>query len=143
MNEPLEYSRRSKDDHPPALYEGYKSTALRSPQRKPIKIEQTLTEVTGPLFKNEKINPGESDLSIVNGREAQGQRIYVGGKVLDEDGKPVPNTLIEIWQCNAAGRYKHSVDQHPAPLDPNFTGKGRIVSNEKGEYKFTTIKPGA
>jgi protocatechuate 3,4-dioxygenase beta subunit len=143
MSEPSEYSRRSKNDHPPALYEGYRSTAHRSPQRKPIKIEHTLTEVTGPLFKNDKINPSESDLSIVDGQEAQGQRIYVGGKVLDEDENPVPNTLIEIWQCNAAGRYKHAVDQHPAPLDPNFTGKGRIVSDEKGEYKFTTIKPGA
>ncbi|MGY9000454.1 MAG: protocatechuate 3,4-dioxygenase subunit beta, partial [Rhodospirillales bacterium] len=79
----------SKNDHPPALYEGYRSTAHRSPQRKPIKIEHTLTEVTGPLFKNEKINPSESDLSIVDGQEAQGQRIYVGGKVLDEDGNPV------------------------------------------------------
>lgn len=143
MSEPLEYSRKSKIDHPPALYEGYKSTALRSPNREPIRIDHTLTEVTGPLFKNEKISAGEDNLSIVDGKEAQGQRIFVSGKVLDEDGKPVPNTLIEIWQCNAAGRYKHSVDQHPAPLDPNFIGKGRVVSDDKGNYKFTTIRPGA
>jgi protocatechuate 3,4-dioxygenase beta subunit len=143
VSEPLEYSRKSKSDHPPALYEGYKSTALRSPNREPIKIDHTLTEVTGPLFRNEKIDAGEDDLSIVDGKEAQGQRIFVSGKVLDEDGRPVPNTLIEMWQCNAAGRYKHSVDQHPAPLDPNFTGKGRVVSDDKGNYKFTTIRPGA
>jgi len=143
VSEPLEYSRKSKSDHPPALYEGYKSTALRSPNREPIKIDHTLTEVTGPLFRNEKIDAGEDDLSIVDGKEAQGQRIFVSGKVLDEDGKPVPNTLIEMWQCNAAGRYKHSVDQHPAPLDSNFTGKGRVVSDDKGNYKFTTIRPGA
>ena len=143
MSEPLGYSRKSKIDHPPSLYEDYKSTVLRHPKRKPVRLDHTLSEVTGPLFKSEKMDPGEDDLSIVDGKEAQGQRIFVSGRVLDENEKPIPNTLIEIWQCNAAGRYRHSVDQHPAPLDPNFIGKGRIVSNEKGEYKFTTIKPGA
>ncbi len=137
------YSRKSKKDHPPVLYEDYKSTVLRSPKREPIKIDHTLTEITGPLFRNIAIQPGEDDLSIENGEEAQGQRIFVSGRVLDEDGKPVPHTLVEIWQCNAAGRYHHPVDQHPAPLDPNFVGQGRVVSDSKGEYKFTTIKPGA
>ena len=137
------YSRKSKDDHPPALYEDYKSTSLRHPKRELIRIDHTLTEITGPLFEDTEIQSGEDDLSIENNKDAQGQRIFVSGRVLDENAKPVPNTLIEIWQCNAAGRYRHPGDQHPAPLDPNFVGRGRVVSNSKGEYKFTTIKPGA
>lgn len=143
MSEPVGYKKSSLGDHPPALYKDYKSTVLRSPKRPPIIIDHTLTEITGPLFGHVKSRPGEDDLSIENGEEAQGQRIYVSGRVLDEDGRPVPKTLIEIWQCNAAGRYRHIIDQHPAPLDPNFIGQGRVVSNRKGEYKFTTIKPGA
>ena len=143
MSEPVGYRRDSQDDHPPALYEGYKSTVFRSPKRLPIKINHTLTEITGPLFGHGKLKPGEDDLSIENGEEAQGQRIFVSGRVLDEDGRPVPRTLIEIWQCNAAGRYRHPIDQHPAPLDPNFVGQGRVVTSDEGEYKFTTIKPGA
>ena len=143
MSEPVGYRRDSQDDHPPALYEGYKSTVFRSPKRQPIKINHSLTEITGPLFGHGKLQPGEDDLSIENGEEAQGQRIFVSGRVLDEDGRPVPRTLIEIWQCNAAGRYRHPIDQHPAPLDPNFVGQGRVVTSDEGEYKFTTIKPGA
>jgi protocatechuate 3,4-dioxygenase beta subunit len=143
MSEPVGYRRDSQDDHPPALYKGYKSTVLRSPKRPPIKINHTLTEITGPLFGHGKLQPGEDDLSIENGEEAQGQRIFVSGRVLDEDGRPVPRTLVEIWQCNAAGRYRHPIDQHPAPLDPNFVGQGRVVTSDEGEYKFTTIKPGA
>ncbi len=143
MTEPESYSRESKEDHPPAFYRDYKSTTFRHPKNRAIKIDHTVTEVTGPLFSSVKLEPGEGDLSIENGKEAQGQRIFVSGRVLDEGGRPVPNTLIEIWQCNAAGRYLHPNDQHPAPLDPNFVGRGRMISNEKGEYKFTTIKPGA
>ena len=90
MSEPLEYSRKSKVDHPPSLYKDYKSTLLRSPKREPIRLDHTLTEVTGPLFINERMNPGEDDLSIVDGKEAQGQRIFVSGKVLDENAKPLP-----------------------------------------------------
>jgi len=143
MSEPVGYKKNSLGDHPPALYKDYKSTVLRSPKRPPINIDHTLTEITGPLFGHLKLRPGEDDLSVENGEEAQGQRIYVSGRVLDEDGQPIPRTLIEIWQCNAAGRYRHTIDQHPAPLDPNFIGQGRVVSNGEGEYKFTTIKPGA
>ena len=143
MSEPVGYKKNSLGDHPPALYKDYKSTVLRSPKRPPINIDHTLTEITGPLFGHLKLRPGEDDLSVENGEEAQGQRIYVSGRVLDEDGRPIPRTLIEIWQCNAAGRYRHTIDQHPAPLDPNFIGQGRVVSNGEGEYKFTTIKPGA
>ena len=122
MSEPLQYNRKSKGDHPPALHEDY---------------------ITGPLFGHAPIQPGDDNLSIENGEEAQGQRIFVSGRVLDEDGHTVPNTLIEIWQCNAAGRYRHEIDQHPAPLDPHFTGQGRVITDKNGKYKFTTIKPGA
>ena len=143
MSDILPYSRKSKRDHPPALHEDYKSTILRSPKRAPINLNHTLTETTGPLFGHASIQPGDNDLSIENGEESQGQRIFVSGRVLDEDGHIVPNTLIEIWQCNAAGRYRHQIDQHPAPLDPHFIGQGRVITDHKGEYKFTTIKPGA
>ena len=143
MSDPLQYNRKSKGDHPPALHEDYKSTILRSPKRAPINLDHTLTEITGPLFGHTPIQPGDDDLSIENGEEAQGQRIFVSGRVLDEDGHTVPNTLIEIWQCNAAGRYRHEIDQHPAPLDPHFIGQGRVITDNNGKYKFTTIKPGA
>ena len=143
MREPVGYRKDSQDDHPPALYEDYKSTLLRSPKRPPVKLNHTLTEVTGPLFGHMNLLTGEDDLSIENGEEAQGQRIFVSGRVLDEDGRPIPRTLIEIWQCNAAGRYRHEIDQHPAPLDPNFVGQGRVITGDQGEYKITTIKPGA
>ncbi len=97
------------------------------------------------MFSDIKLAPGENDLTrnADTGKEAMGERIIVVGRVLDEDDKPVPNTLIEIWQANAAGRYHHPVDQHNAPLDPNFTGAGRCVTNDKGEYRYLTIKPGA
>jgi len=143
MSDQLQYNRESKGDHPPALHEDYKSTILRSPKRVAINLDHTLTEITGPLFGHEPIQPGDDDLSIENGEEAQGQRIFVSGRVLDEDGHTVPNTLIEIWQCNAAGRYRHEIDQHPAPLDPHFIGQGRVITDKNGKYKFTTIKPGA
>ena len=97
------------------------------------------------MFSDIKLAPGENDLTRnrETGMEAMGERIIVVGRVLDEDNKPVPNTLIEIWQSNAAGRYHHPVDQHNAPLDPNFIGAGRCVTNDKGEYRYLTIKPGA
>jgi len=142
MSEPVGYRKQRESDHPPALYEDYKSTVLRSPKREPVNLDHTLTEITGPMFGQNQVQPGDDDLSIEDGKEAQGQRIFVSGHVLDEDGHAVPNTLIEIWQCNAAGRYRHQFDQHPAPLDPNFIGQGRVVTNDLGEYRFTTIKPG-
>ena len=86
---------------------------------------------------------GDNDLTKQHDGEPLGERIIVHGRVLDEDGRPVPNTLVEIWQANAAGRYIHVVDQHPAPLDPNFTGAGRAMTDAEGQYKFITIKPGA
>ena len=144
MNIPL-YSPRDWKLHPPYTFKGYGSSVKRGPLKKLVPIKQTLSEVTGPLFSDIKLEPGENDLTrnLDTGKEAMGERIIVVGRVLDEDERPVPNTLIEIWQANAAGRYHHPVDQHNAPLDPNFTGAGRCVTNDKGEYRYLTIKPGA
>ena len=139
-----EYNPRDWRSHPPYSFKAYGSSVKRGPLKKLVPIKQTLSEITGPLFSDIKLAPGENDLTrnADTGKEAMGERIIVVGRVLDEDDKPVPNTLIEIWQANAAGRYHHPVDQHNAPLDPNFTGAGRCVTNEKGEYRYLTIKPG-
>jgi protocatechuate 3,4-dioxygenase beta subunit len=117
----------------------------RGPLKRLVPIEQTLSEITGPLFSDIRLEPGENDLTRTanTGKEAMGERLIIVGRVLDENDCPVPNTLIEIWQANAAGRYHHEVDQHNAPLDPNFSGAGRCVTNDKGEYRYLTIKPGA
>ena len=139
------YNPRDWKSHPPYIFKAYGSSVKRGPLQKLVPITQTLSEVTGPLFSDIKLEPGEADLTRNpdTGKEALGERIIVVGKVMDEDEKPVPNSLIEIWQANAAGRYQHPVDQHNAPLDPNFIGAGRCVTNDKGEYRFLTIKPGA
>jgi protocatechuate 3,4-dioxygenase, beta subunit len=136
---------RDWKSHPPYLFKGYGSSIKRGPLQKLVRIEQTLSETTGPLFSDIKLEPGENDLTrdTKTGKEALGERIIVVGSVIDEDNRPVPNTLIEIWQANAAGRYRHPVDQHNAPLDPNFTGAGRCLTDERGEYRYLTIKPGA
>lgn len=128
---------------PPLDYPDYRSTALRHPKHPLVPLRQNLTEVTGPLFGHERTSERYSDLSHASGGEAQGQRIIVSGRVLDSDGRPVPHTLIEIWQANAAGRYLHERDQWPAPLDPHFEGEGRVATDANGRYSFTTIKPGA
>lgn len=137
------YSRAGNAADPPSLSPDYRSTVLRSPSRPLVIIPQTLSELTGPVYGHSDVQPGEADLTKQHAGEPQGERIIVQGRVLDEGGRPVPNTLIEIWQCNAAGRYIHETDQHPAPLDPNFTGAGRVVTDDRGHYQFTTIKPGA
>lgn len=139
------YRPRDWASNPPYLYEGYTSTVLRAPRRRLIPLSQTLSEITGPVFGHDAVRPGDNDLTrnAGTGSEAIGERIIVIGRALDEDGKPVPNTLIEIWQANAAGRYIHKKDQHHAPLDPNFIGAGRFLADENGEYRFLTIRPGA
>jgi protocatechuate 3,4-dioxygenase beta subunit len=129
--------------NPPLDFAGYRSTALRHPGRPLVLLPQRLTEVTGPLLGAERVTPTDADLTVQHEGEPLGQRITVSGRVLDSGGHPVPGTLIEIWQPNAAGRYRHSVDNHPAPLDENFTGVGRCVTDSGGRYKFTTIKPGS
>lgn len=129
--------------HPPHLYEGYRSTVLRAPSQTLIPLSGVLSEHHGPTFP--AAPPEEADLTR-NGRvngEPLGERIIVTGRVLDEDARPVANTLVELWQANASGRYIHKVDQHDAPLDPNFLGAGRCVTDAEGRYRFLTIKPGA
>jgi protocatechuate 3,4-dioxygenase beta subunit len=137
------YSRAGNDADPPFLSPEYKSTVLRSPRKPLIMIPQTMSEITGPVYGHSDVRAEEADLTTQHAGEPQGERIVVKGRVLDEAGRPIPNTLVEIWQCNAAGRYVHANDQHPAPLDPNFTGAGRTVSDASGYYRFVTIKPGA
>jgi protocatechuate 3,4-dioxygenase beta subunit len=129
--------------HPPLNFPDYRSTALRAPRRPLTLMPQRLTEITGPLLGEDRVTAADADLTWGPGGEAQGQRIIVTGRVLDSAGRAVPNTLIEVWQANAAGRYAHAVDNHPAPLDPNFTGVGRCLTDADGGYRFVTIKPGA
>jgi protocatechuate 3,4-dioxygenase beta subunit len=116
---------------------------LRHPKEPLVIIPQTLSELTGPVYPYGRIDASDTDLTRQHEGEPQGERIIVQGRVLDEDGRPLPNTLVEIWQANAAGRYTHRVDDHPAPLDPNFSGAGRTLTDDQGRYRFVTIKPGA
>ena len=127
----------------PLLFPEYKTTRLRSPKNDLILVPQRLGEITGPVFGDADIAKGENDMTHANGGEAQGQRIIVHGRVLDSAGKPIPDTLIEVWQANAGGRYRHKMDSWPAPLDPHFNGVARCLTDKQGHYEFTTIKPGA
>jgi protocatechuate 3,4-dioxygenase, beta subunit len=139
------YNPRDWTSHPPLVYPDYRSTALRGPTRPLLPLQPTLSELTGPVFEADILAPFDHDLTrnaIRNG-EPLGERIVVSGRVLDEHRDPVPGTLVEVWQANAAGRYAHRVDRHDAPLDPNFFGSGRAVTDAEGRYSFRTIKPGA
>ena len=129
--------------HPPLASPEYASTRLRAPSQPLVALPQRLTEITGPLLGAERVTAADADLTAGHPGEPLGERIVLAGRVLDADGRPVPDTLIEIWQANASGRYAHAVDDHPAPLDPNFTGAGRCVTDSLGRYRFVTIKPGA
>jgi protocatechuate 3,4-dioxygenase beta subunit len=129
--------------HPNPDTAPYKATALRHPKQPLIIIPQTLTELSAPVYGAEMVGATDNDLTVQHAGAPHGQRIVVSGRVLDDDGRPVPNTLIEVWQANAAGRYAHRVDQWDAPLDPNFTGAGRALTDQDGCYTFTTIRPGA
>jgi protocatechuate 3,4-dioxygenase, beta subunit len=137
--------RGDREIFPPYLYEAYQSTRRRAPLLPLIEVPMTLSELTGPGTVISAITPEDADLTrnAGTGGEAIGQRIIVTGRVLDEQGTPLPNTLLEIWQANAAGRYLHKRDQWPGPLDPNFLGMGRCLTNDEGVYRFLTIRPGA
>ena len=124
-------------------YPGYRSTRLRAPKRTLVTLPEELHRIDGPVFGADAIEPGDDDLTSPHEGEPLGERIVVSGRVLDEAGRPIRGALIEVWQANAAGRYKHEVDQHPAPLDPNFSGAGRCLTDDDGNYRFVTIKPGA
>jgi protocatechuate 3,4-dioxygenase, beta subunit len=137
------YPLDSKKANPPLLYPDYKSTIRRAPVNPLVIVPHTLSELTGPVYGHESVREIDGDMTKQHAGEPLGERIIVHGRVLDEDGRGVPDTLIEIWQANACGRYTHVNDQHPAPLDPNFTGSGRVVTDSEGRYKFITIKPGA
>jgi protocatechuate 3,4-dioxygenase beta subunit len=140
---PPGYALVPPDEDPPHDYPPYRSTELRHPLRQPFVLPPTLGEITGPLFGENRVGEHDHDLTVHGHGEPIGERIIVHGRVLDGDGRPIPHTLIEIWQANSSGRYLHKVDQHPAPLDPNFTGAGRCLTDAEGRYRFVTIKPGA
>jgi protocatechuate 3,4-dioxygenase, beta subunit len=127
---------------PPFLFADYRSTVLRSPGKALVVPPAGMSELTGPQFGDGDVRESDADLTIHGDGEAIGERIIVHGRVTDSHGQPVQSSLIEIWQANAGGRYIHQVDQHPAPLDPNFVGAGRCLTDDEGHYRFTTIKPG-
>ena len=129
--------------HPPYLHADYRSTRLRAPLRPLIMLPESMHDPSGPVYGDGPLAESDSDLTRQHAGEPLGERIIVTGRVLDGSGKPVPGALIELWQANAAGRYIHQRDQHPAPLDPNFTGAGRCLTGSDGTYRFTTVKPGA
>jgi protocatechuate 3,4-dioxygenase beta subunit len=130
---------------PAYIAPAYRSTPLRGPTKPLIPLAQTISEMTGPVYGQDALGALDADLTRNGARNGEpiGERIIVTGRVLDEDGRPVPNTLVEVWQANACGRYIHIVDQHDAPLDANFYGGGRCVTDAEGRYRFKTIKPGA
>ncbi len=145
MKPNMTYRPRDWEAHPPLLFPAYGSTVLRAPKQPLIPLPQGLGELTGPVYGHEAIGDLDADLTkngAMNG-EPLGERIVVSGRVLDESGRPVPGTLVEIWQANAAGRYIHRKDQHHAPLDPNFFGAGRCVTDSEGNYRFVSVRPGA
>jgi len=129
--------------HPPLTDPAYRSTSIRNPLQPLVVIPQTLSEVTGPALGYSAVGPLDCDLTRQHAGEPLGERIIVQGRVLDEADRPVPGALVEIWQCNAAGRYRHERDAHDAPLDLNFSGAGRALTDAHGGYRFVTIKPGA
>jgi protocatechuate 3,4-dioxygenase beta subunit len=138
------YNRGDKRAQPPLLFPAYASTLRRAPAQAPIRIPQTVTETSGPADCWDDLMGGAlADMTRQHKGEPIGQRIIVTGRVLDESARPVPNTVIEIWQANAAGRYVHARDNWPAPLDPNFTGAGRVISDAQGRYRYITVRPGA
>lgn len=130
------------DTQPAYHYPPYVSSIARSPRMPLVLLPETRTERTGPAFGHGVIRERDNDLTAQHADDPLGERIFVHGRVLDEDGRPVPRALVEVWQANAAGRYRHKVDTHDAPLDPNFTGTGRTLTDDNGYYFFKTIKPG-
>lgn len=142
---PAEFYQRDRTLHPPAHHPDYKTSVARSPRYSMISLENTVSEITGPVFGQSDIDPVDNDLikNYAQTGDPVGERIIVHGRVLDENAHPVPNTLVEIWQANAGGRYRHKKDTYLAPIDPNFGGCGRTLTDEAGYYFFRTVKPGA
>jgi protocatechuate 3,4-dioxygenase beta subunit len=140
---PLAYAPTLPGAQPPYRHAAYGSTVKRAPLRPPIRLAHTLSEVTGPNFADGWGGANQVDLTRQHKGAPLGERMILAGSVRDQDGKPVANTLVELWQCNSSGRYTHARDQHDAPLDPNFTGAGQVLTDAEGAYRFLTIKPGA
>ena len=137
------YPRPAAGIHPPHTTEDYRSSHARHPKEPLVIIPQTLSELTGPVYPYGHLSALDSDLTRQHAADPIGQRITLQGRVLDEDGRPIPQTLVEIWQANAAGRYTHARDNNRAPLDPNFSGAGRTLTDAEGRWRFVTIMPGA
>ena len=139
-----EFFQRDRSIHPPALAPGYKTSVTRSPKQALLSLQNSLSEVTGPVFGHGDLGPLDNDLirNYAKTGEPIGERIIVHGRVLDESGRPIPNTLVEFWQANAGGRYRHKKDTYLAPIDPNFGGCGRALTDADGRYFFRTVKPG-
>jgi protocatechuate 3,4-dioxygenase beta subunit len=137
------YRRPRPGTQPEHLHPPYRSSLARAPRQALVPLPHTLSEVTGPVFGPDVVDVKAFDLTRQHGSPPAGERIVVWGRVLDEDGHAVPQTLVELWQANAAGRYLHAVDQHDAPIDPHFTGSGHVLTDQAGRYRFVTIRPGA
>ncbi|MDO5641780.1 MAG: protocatechuate 3,4-dioxygenase subunit beta [Paracoccus sp. (in: a-proteobacteria)] len=142
---PAEYFQRDRRRQPPALTPDYKTSVARSPRYAMISLQQSPSEITGPVFGHQDIDPLDNDLirNYATTGDPVGERIIIHGRVLDENARPVPNTLVEVWQANAGGRYRHKKDSYLAPIDPNFGGCGRTLTDGNGYYFFRTVKPGA
>lgn len=137
---------RDLGQHPPMFAPGYKTSVLRSPRQSLLSFTNSLTEATGPVFGHNLLGPNDHDLTVnyaKPGESAIGERIVVHGRIMDGEGRPVPGALLEVWQANAGGRYRHVRDGYMAPLDPNFGGCGRVISDEDGYYWYRTVRPGA
>ena len=145
MRSPAEFYQRDRLWHPPAYARDYKTSVARSPKYALISLQNSMSEITGPVFGHNDIDPIDNDLirNFAKSGDPIGERIIVHGRVLDENARPVPGTLVEIWQANAGGRYRHKKDTYLAPIDPNFGGCGRTLTDENGYYYFRTVKPGA
>lgn len=143
MNDLPEFSKLPPGTQPEYLHPTYRSSVKRAPARPLILLPATISERTGPVFGQHAVHANDSDLTTQHASSPLGERIVVSGRVLDEDGRSVRDALVEVWQANAAGRYKHRLDMHNAPLDPNFDGCGRAITDSQGQYRFVTIKPGA
>ncbi len=139
----MPYRRHDSNTQPRSLYPPYRATTERAPRQPLIFLPHTLSEITGPVYGHNQVLEADRDLTRGHPGEPLGERIIVTGRVLDDGGCPLRRTLVEIWQANSAGRYYHQKDDHPAPLDPNFTGAGRALTDLDGRYEFITIKPGA
>ena len=139
------FYQRDRDWHPPAFTPGYKTSVTRSPQRALLSLDNTISEMTGPVFGHGMIGELDNDLLQNYAKDGSpiGERIIVHGRVLDENGRGVPGALVEVWQANASGRYRHKKETYLAAIDPNFGGCGRMITAEDGSYRFRTVRPGA